>query len=381
VMVYQEDVLKVAHYFGGLDLADADVLRRMMSGKGRNSGKLAEVKRKYDAHCKKMGYAEETASEVWRQIDAFAGFSFAKGHSASYAVESYQSLWLKTHYPLEFMVAVINNFGGFYKTKAYVYEARRLGGTLHLPCVNRSRYTTTLSGTNIFLGFIHIKSLQEELARRISKEREQNGDYTSLENFKMRLRPSLEQLIILIRIDALRFTGRNKRELLWEAHMLYSPGENKRKDLPEPLFTEPSVNWTLPKLVASKTEDAYDELELLEFPVSLTEFDLLKTNFRGDCMAADMEKRVGQTVRMVGNYIAYKQLRTAQGGHMAFGTFTDLHGNFFDTVHFPPVFKQYPFKGWGAYLILGKITEDYGVPSLEVEKMARLEVVTDERHE
>lgn len=381
VMVYQEDVLKVAHHFGGLDLADADVLRRMMSGKGRNGDKLAAVKRKYDAHCKKMGYAGQTAGEVWRQIDAFAGFSFAKGHSASYAVESYQSLWLKTHYPLEFMVAVINNFGGFYKTKAYVYEARRLGGKLHLPCVNNSAYTTSLYGSDIFLGFIHIKSLQEDLARRISTEREQNGDYTSLENFKLRVRPTLEQLIILIRIDALRFVGRNKRELLWEAHMLYSPGENKRKDLPEPLFAEPSVNWTLPKLLTSKTEDAYDELELLEFPVSLTEFDLLKTSFRGNCMAADMEGRVGQTVRMVGNYIVYKQLRTAQGGHMAFGTFTDIHGQFFDTVHFPPVFKQYPFKGWGAYLILGKITEEYGLSSLEVQKMARLEVVTDERHE
>lgn len=380
VMVYQEDVLKVAHHFGGLDLSDADVLRRMMSGKGRNPAKLELVRQKYDAHCRARGYPKETADEVWRQIDAFAGFSFAKGHSASYAVESYQSLYLKTHYPLEFIVAVINNFGGFYKTKVYVNEARRLGGILHLPCANNSNYTTMLYGKNIFLGFIHIKSLNEELARRIPGEREQNGNYVSLENFKLRLRPSLEQLIILIRIDALRFTGRDKRELLWEAHMLYSAGEGRRKDLPESLFAEPAVNWTLPKLAASKAEDAYDELELLEFPVTLTEFDLLKTSFRGDVMAKDMERHVGKTVRMVGNYIACKQLRTDRGGHMAFGTFTDIHGDFFDTVHFPPCFKAYPFKGWGAYLIRGKITEDYGVASLEVEKMARLEVVLDERH-
>lgn len=380
VMVYQEDVLKVVHHFGGLDLSDADVLRRMMGGKGRNETKLQEVKNKYDAHCRQQGYDPTTSEEIWRQVDHFAGFSFAKGHSASYAVESYQSLYLKTHYPLEFMVAVINNFGGFYKTKVYVYEARRLGATICLPCVNTSTYTTLLSGNKVFLGFIHIKTLQQDLAKKIPKERAANGDYTSLENFKLRTGVSLDQLIILIRLDAFRFTGRNKRELLWDAHMLYSTSELKRKDKTAALFTEPTVTWDLPKLMTSKVEDAYDELELLEFPVSLTEFDLLKTSFRGDCKTKDLMNHVGQTIRLVGNYIAHKNLRASNGGYMGFGTFTDTEGDFFDTVHFPPVLKAYPFKGWGAYLILGKVTEDFGVPSVDVQKMARLEVVLDERH-
>lgn len=380
VMVYQEDVLKVAHHFGGLDLADADVLRRMMSGKGRNATKLTEVKLKYDEHCKQQGYDPIVSEEVWRQIDHFAGFSFAKGHSASYAVESYQSLYLKTHYPLEFMVAVINNFGGFYNTKVYVNEARRLGATIHLPCVNMSNYTTSLHGKNVYLGFIHIKTLQQGLASKISAEREVNGDYGSLENFKLRTGASLDQLIILIRLDTLRFTGQNKRELLWEAHMLYSSSELKKKDKTTALFTEPLEKWELPKLINSKIEDAYDELELLEFPVSLTEFDLLKTKFRGDCKAKELMNHVGKTIRVVGNYIAHKNLRTAQGGYMGFGTFTDTEGDFFDTVNFPPALRAYPFRGWGAYLILGKVTEDFGVPSIEVQKMARLEVILDERH-
>lgn len=380
VMVYQEDVLKVVHHFGGLDLSDADVLRRMMGGKGRNEEKLKVIKSKYDAHCRQMAYDVSVSEEIWRQLDHFAGFSFAKGHSASYAVESYQSLFLKTHYPLEFMVAVINNFGGFYNTKVYVNEARRLGANILLPCVNKSNYTTTLYGSDVFLGFVHIKSLQQNLAENIEKERTANGDYTSLENFKLRTGASLEQLIILVRLDAFRFTGRNKRELLWEAHMLYSAAELKRKDKTGALFVEPIEKWELPKLLNSKVEDAYDELELLEFPVSLTEFDLVKTKFRGDCMAKEMIQHVGKTVRMVGNYIAHKNLRAANGGYMGFGTFTDVKGDFFDTVNFPQALKAYPFKGWGAYLILGKITEEFGVASLEVEKMARLEVVLDERH-
>ncbi len=380
VMVYQEDVLKVAHYFGGLDLADADVLRRMMSGKGKNSARFEQIEKKYYDYCGAQNYDPGVAREVWRQIESFAGYSFAKGHSASYATESYQSLYLKTHFPLEFIVAVINNFGGFYSTKVYVNEARRLGGQICLPCVNKSEYTTTLYRNEIYLGFVHIKSLQQELAMKIGQERERYGIYLSLENFKLRTRVSLDQLIILIRLDALRFTGRGKRELLWEAQMLYNQRDLKRKDLPESLFKEPVVNWTLPKLVNNKIEDAYDELELLEFPVSLTEFDLLKTKFRGDCTAGELMKQVGKTIKMVGNYIAHKSLRTAGGDPMAFGTFTDVNGDFFDTVNFPPCLRAYPFKGWGAYLIRGRVTEDFGVPAIEVEKMARLEIVLDERH-
>jgi DNA polymerase-3 subunit alpha len=87
VMVYQEDVLKIGHYFGGLDLADADVLRRLMSGKNRGLHHLVEIRDKFFQHCKKQGYPQQTTDEVWRQIESFAGYSFSKAHSASYAVD------------------------------------------------------------------------------------------------------------------------------------------------------------------------------------------------------------------------------------------------------------------------------------------------------
>src|SRR5690606_3043188 len=114
VMVYQEDVMKIGHHFGGLDLADADVLRRMMSGKYRSKKHLEEIHDKFFDHCRASGYSEHISKEIWRQMESFAGYSFNKAHSASFAVESYQSLYLKTYYPLEFMVAVLNNYGGFY---------------------------------------------------------------------------------------------------------------------------------------------------------------------------------------------------------------------------------------------------------------------------
>lgn len=124
----------------------------------------------------------------------------------------------------------------------------------------------------------------------------------------------------------------------------------------------------------------YDEIELLEFPVSLTEFDLLKTNFRGDCKANDLLKYVNKKIRVVGNYVAHKWVRTIKNDIMAFGTFLDDEGNFFDTTHFPQSLRAYPFTGGGVYLILGKVVEDFGFPSLEVEKMAKLEIQPDPRN-
>ena len=131
VMVYQEDVMKICHHFSGLNLDESDVLRRIMSGKKKSSDAFFRLREKYFDNCRSKGYSEALATEVWRQIESFSGYSFCKAHSASYAVESFQSLYLKTYYPLEFMVAVINNFGGFYRTEVYVHEARMSGGGDH----------------------------------------------------------------------------------------------------------------------------------------------------------------------------------------------------------------------------------------------------------
>ena len=146
VMVYQEDVIKVAHHFAGLTLSEADILRRGMSGKYRSRKEFQQVRDQFFLNCKKRGYTQEVTDRVWFEIESFSGYSFAKGHSASYAVESYQSLFLKAHYPLEFMVGVINNFGGFYQTEFYFHEARMDGAEIEAPCINHSDHTTTIAG-------------------------------------------------------------------------------------------------------------------------------------------------------------------------------------------------------------------------------------------
>lgn len=378
VMVYQEDVIKVCHHFAGLDLADADVLRRAMSGKYRSSKEFERIAARYKNNCRALGYPEELSDEVWRQISSFAGYSFSKAHSASYAVESFQSLYLKAHFPLEFMVAVINNFGGFYRSWVYFNEARRNGGNILLPCVNEGDYLTSIKSHDIYVGFIHIQNLEKNVIERIIEERNKNGKYTSLENFISRVPTGREQLVILIRINALRFTGKTKKELLWEAHM-YS-GKTRKETKTLELFGIKKREFRLPVLVESDIEDAYDEIELLGFPVTLSYFDLLQTKFRGEIMARDLVNNIGAEVKMVGNLAALKNVYTVNRDYMHFGAFLDSEGEFFDTVNFPNSLKKYPFRGYGVYLILGKIVEEFGFPSLEVRKMAKLPFQPDPRY-
>lgn len=379
VMVYQEDVMKIGHHYGGLDLADADVLRRMMSGKYRSKSHLIEIEDKFFNHCKQMKYPEATSKEIWRQMESFAGYSFNKAHSASFAVESYRSLFLKTYYPKEFMVAVLNNYGGYYSRRVYVNEAKRAGAEICLPCVNKSGPQAKLYGHQIYLGFDGILGLEEQLARKIIDERKQNGDFLSLENFLLRIGAGLEQIILLIRCGAFRFIGQGKKELLWEAHLLLSRNPSVQKK--EYLFAIESPKPILPRLETSIIEDLYDEIELLGFPVSASFFELAQSDYRGESTAKELSIHSGKIIKMVGEYICEKRVKTKSGQLMKFGTFIDWEGNFFDTVHFSQSLKNYPLRGSGLYLLEGKVVMDFGNPSLEITRCGKMGLKRDPRSE
>lgn len=377
IMVYQEDVIKIALHYGGLPAADGDILRRAMSGKGRSKAALQKVKDNYFECCAQQGHPFELSQEIYRQIESFAGYSFCKAHSASYAVESYQSLYLKVHYPIEFMVAVINNQGGFYRTEVYVHEAKMSGATIYTPCVNRSNYETTLYGSDIFLGFMLLKGLEDSIAQQIVTERENHGDYKSLEDFINRIPIGIEGVQTLIFAGAFNFTGKAKNELLVNARLLmvnFVP-ENRHPML----LQEPMKEYKLPELSRSRFEDAFDEIELIGFPVTSSPFDLLQTPFRGDVMADALTSYHKKTVRMLAYLISRKHVPTKKG-EMYFGTWIDAEGNFFDTAHFPDSLKAYPFQGGGCYLLSGTVEVDYHFPTITIHKMAKMPFIPDPRY-
>ena len=377
VMVYQEDVIKVAHYFGGLSLGEADMLRRGMSGKFRSKDEFLKVKNQFFDNCKNKGHSFELTSEIWRQIESFAGYAFAKGHSASYAVESYQSLFLKAYYPLEYLVATLNNFGGFYRPEYYVHEARMNGAIIHPPTINKSQYQNYIEENNIYLGFMMLESFEIKNASKIVKEREKNGLFLDLDDFIDRIAISLQQIAILIKINAFKFTGRNKRELLWEAYMKVNKVCLEENIVT--LFKSEKVTYKTPELTSSTLEDAFDELQYIGFTLD-SPFKLLTEPIQQKLFASDLLNYVGRMVTVYGYYVTAKRTITSKGELMYFGTFIDSKGDHIDTVHFPPSAKRYPLKGRGVYKLTGRVTAEFDCVNVEIEQLEKLAIIQDPRY-
>lgn len=367
IMVYQEDVIKIGHYFAGLSLGQADTLRRAMSGKYRSNNRFHGVKERFFSNCKEIGHSQELAQEVWRQMESFAGYSFNKAHSASFAVESYMSLYLKTYYPQEFMVAVINNFGGFYSRELYFLELLKAGAEIEAPCVNSSEEYTRIKGSKVYVGFIHIKGLQAELIETILEEKKVNGPYLHLQDFIERTGVGLEQVNTLISIGAFRFTGKSKKRLLWEANFLQKKSQ-PHLHLGPALFSEEPLEFQLPELIDYPLDDLYDQIEILGFTLT-NPFALVEDDPSRYIMAKDLSKHLGKTVTTLAYFIDRKHIVTKYNDDMFFGTFIDQDLDWIDTVHFPDSVKKYPLHHGGFYRLTGKVVEDFGVFSIEVHKM------------
>ena len=375
VMVYQEDVIKVAHLFAGLSLAEADYLRRGMSWKFKKRDEFNQVKDHFFSNCLQKGYPINTVTDIWIQIESFANFAFSKGHSASYAVESYQALYLKAHYPLEYLVATLNNGGGFYRRELYIHEARMRGATIQLPCVNTGEIDCSINGNNIVLGLGMISELEEETIFNLLDERKKNGHYQNMYDLINRISLSIEQLRLLIRAGTFDFTNRSRKELLWEAHSFLRPIKTKKTGTE--LFERKGKTFSLPALVESKTDEAFDQMELFGFTLC-SPFDMVRDPIPKTPMSRDLKDFIGRHIHVIGYLITVKPTITSKGERMYFGTFIDQEGRWIDTVHFPPSAKQYGFTGNGCYQLKGKVVSEYDFVSIEVDYMKRMPMIDRE---
>lgn len=145
------------------------------------------------------------------------------------------------------------------------------------------------------------------------------------------------------------------------------------------LFDDELPAFTLPVLREGPYDQAFDEIELLGFPLC-SPFDLLQSSPLGTVTARSLPGLAGRAVRMTGYFVARKHVTTIRNEHMNFGTWLDREGLFFDSTHFPAVLARCPFRGAGIYLLTGKVSLDFGFPSLDVEHMEKLPMVQDERY-
>jgi DNA polymerase-3 subunit alpha len=286
-------------------------------------------------------------------------------------------LYLKAHYPLAYLTACINNFGGYYRTEIYVHEARRFGAQIEAPCINEGAYSCVLKEKRLILGFNLVAGIEVVLAEQILIERSQNGVFTSLENLLKRIYIPLEQLSILIRIGALRSFEQPRKALLWQAHFYHN--KQLRPQPKQELFEVKQHTQHLPELEEHPLEITFEQFELLGFPLC-DPFSLLAQPLPSFfILANDFPKYVNQHINTFGYLVSIKQTKTNKGDTMCFGTFLDPSGDFLDTVHFPQITALYPFYGKGVYRITGKITEEFSYFTLEVTTLEKLAFAEDVR--
>lgn len=375
IMVYQEDVCKVAMALAGFDAVDGDGLRKIMSKKHRTQ-KLAEYRERFERGAIERGVSREVIERVWAMIMSFSGYSFCKPHSASYALVSFKSAWLRRHHPAEFMAAVISNQGGFYSTFAYLSEARRMGLRVLGPDVNASEEHYTGRDKELRVGLMQLKGLNAAALQALLAERKARGKYRGWADFLWRvsLAPSDARLLIKAGcFDGLE--GEAARPaLLWELAAHESRGGRARAHAPT-LFD--------PLPAALPRPPGYDEptmlrheAEVLGFLVSRHPLTLYLHLLKplSYVQAKDLPRWVGKRVTTLGWYVTGKMTETKHGEPMEFLSFEDTTA-IYETTFFPEAYRKFCslIDHDRPYLLSGKVEEDFGAVSLTVEHVRFLE--------
>ncbi|MEN9441059.1 MAG: hypothetical protein RLZ33_1136, partial [Bacteroidota bacterium] len=264
----------------------------------------------------------------------------------------------------------------YYRTEIYVHEARTWGATIVAPSLNFGSYECVLQGTNLILGFILVSGVEGKLILSILDEREKYGPFKNFEDLMKRIFVPLEQLVLIIRIGGLRDFPESRKELLWKAH-LYHNRVKEKAPVPQ-LFEQEQRSFELPQLTEQTLELAFEQMELLGFPLC-NPFDLLAKQVPTHTKALEIHQFLGLRITTFGYLVALKQSQTNRGDYMYFGTFIDQEGNIIDTVHFPEVARKYPFYGKGVYQLIGVVSEEFGYYTIEVGEMQKLAFMEDIR--
>ena len=366
IMVYQEDVSRVAVRLAGFTHAQADGLRKIMSKKD----KQRELSAYYTAFAKgarTKGVAQEDVDRIWKMIISFSGYSFCKPHSASYARVSFQAAYLKTHYPAEFMAAVISNQGGFYSTFAYVSEARRMGVVIQGPNICSSQVHWTGEDGHLRVGLMAIKELTRNTMNRIITERNKKP-FSNCFDFFSRITPREDEVPALVDSGSLDSINdhQTRAALLWA----FSAWQATRKTAnpSSTLFNQapPDIPELPPDQPAVLLRREFTVLGFLPgtHPMTLAAPKIKESN---TLKAVQLPGKEGQKICFAGWLITGKLVKTKKGDPMKFLTFEDETG-IVETVFFPKVYERFcHILEYGRpYILTGQVESEWGALTLTV---------------
>lgn len=383
IMIYQEQLMNAARVLAGFSLAEADVLRKAVGKKIRKL--LQEQKSKLIQGCLKNGVPQTVAERFWELIEPFDRYGFNRSHAAAYAMIAYETAYLRAHYPVEFMTALLNaESGDIDRTAFLITEAKKMNIEVLPPDINKSGATFIPEGENIRFGLSAIKNVGENIVAAIMENRERHGAFTDLSSLITRVqhkdlnKKSLESLIKCGALDSLgternkalsnieeliKFAGTVKKEALNGQTGLFGnqPSSLKIKDAPA-ATTQEKLRWEKELLGHYVTEHPLNNLK--------PKIEQAKAKPITEVLANPIES---QLCRIAGLVSEIKRVVTKNGKQMLFAKIEDSADSL-EVIVFPDTLAKKPavWKENSPVLILGRMSTRNGEVKMICEDATEL---------
>jgi DNA polymerase-3 subunit alpha len=374
IMVYQEQVMRLAADLAGFSLAQADILRKAMGKKDREL--MVEQREEFVKGCKAHKVDGRKAERIWDLIEKFAGYGFNKSHAACYGLVAYQTAYLKANYPVEFMAALLTSeMERTDKIVQYMEECRAMGLRVAPPDTNRSGARFTVDGDTIRFGLAAIKNVGESAIESIVRVRQEGGAFGSLVDFCARVDLRLlnrRVLESLVKAGAFDGVGGTRAGLLAGLDQAMEAGQRRQRDRDEgqtSLFEAGGMAAAPVKDAAPQaglpewpTEQLLGyEKEVLGFYLSGHPLERYRDHARdlGTAAAAEVATRpVGARVALLGQVSQLRERATKSGNRMAFASLDAVDGAVALTI-FPEALKTCvaALHAPGPVLVKGRIDE------------------------
>jgi len=413
-MVYQEQVMQIVRTMAGYSLGDADLLRRVISKKKMDKmeierqnfiyGKKDEKGNTVIKGCVNNGIDEKIAIDIFNEMYDFANYAFNKSHAAAYAYITYQTAYLKTFYPVEYMASLISSVDDLEKANEYIVNAKKMGIELFPPDVNKSSDTFTVEGNSIRFGLSVVKNVGRSFIQRIVKEREENGLFIGFSDFISRMidkdinKRAVEGLIMCGAFDSMGI----KRSQLMDVYeeVINSEGTSKRGNLEGQLTL---FDDEAPQEIDFPDKEEFSKRELLKMekqtigmylsghPVEeymekisrISKYNIgdilnaIEKDEDGNVRIVDDRLCDGMFIRLCGIISNRKNKTTRNNSQMAFVTVEDVYGGI-EVLVFPKVLTNYShvLQEESIVVVEGKISiREDEEPKLLCEKVIPIEAM------
>lgn len=371
--------MKAAVALAGFTPAEADELRRAMTHR-RSAERMESIRADFLEGATARGLPAPVAAAVFESLSKFSGYGFPKAHAATYGEFAYQAAYLKSHFPAEFMAAVLSNEAGFYHHSVYVEEAKRLGVAVALPDINRSEPDFFVKNGKLYFGLKRVKGVSRRTVESVLSSREE-FPFTSLSDFLGRAETTEEEVSALIKCGAFDSMENTRPELLWKLSMMYPQVRSARRASPRtqrpgdgcaptlPIPVEKVVPpRALPRLTdytpaqKLRMELAYLEASVSRHPLEILVPDQLE---RAGVRSVDLETRTGEPVSLVGWVIATRRAVTKRKEYMQFITLEDPWG-IFEVTLFPRDYERLGAAAGSCRVlkVTGKVDDRTGSASI-----------------